>query len=280
MIFAVVILYNPDLSDLKKSLNILKKQVDFIVIGNNSNYPIEVNYLSDVKIFNFMDNLGIAKAQSLCMKWAFDNDAEYIIQMDQDSIPHSDLVQKLLLCSAVLQEKGLNIGIVGSVDYDKDDKDHFIKKKSFKSIGCCNVLFTDYIISSGSLISKNVYETIGGMDDDLFIDLVDFEYCWRSSSKGFVNVKCYEANIAHKVGQGILKKGFLKLYTPNPIRQYYQYRNFILLLKRNYVPLKWKIIELIKCISNIFLSPLFLGEYKLRINYIFKGIRDGIIGIK
>jgi YesN/AraC family two-component response regulator len=30
------------------------------------------------------------------MKWAFENGADFILQMDQDSIPHDDLVEKLL----------------------------------------------------------------------------------------------------------------------------------------------------------------------------------------
>lgn len=278
-IFGIIVVYNPNINELYRMIQSLYNQVDYILIGNNSNYDVilDLDENEKLKIFNFGNNLGIAKAQSICMKWAFDNNADYILQMDQDSIPHEDLVSNLLSCYSVLCDNGYNVGVVGVVDYDKDLKQELKLNDNFKSIGNYHVMFTDYIISSGTLISKNSYDSVGGMDDDLFIDLVDFEYCWRLSAKGFINAKCYEANIAHKVGLGRLKIGFLKLYTPSPIRQYYQYRNFILLLNRNYVPLKWKITELFKCLANLVFSPLFLGDYKLRIKYICKGIYAGIM---
>ncbi|HIF9170569.1 TPA: glycosyltransferase family 2 protein [Photobacterium damselae] len=278
MIFAIVVLYNPNLDDLKKTLDILCNQVDFIVLGNNSNYIIDINYVENIKIFNFMENLGIAKAQNICMDWAFNNNAEYIIQIDQDSIPHEDLVEKLMLCYSGLEKAGVNVGIVGAVDYDKDTKTSLDNIKDNAEIyNGFNVILTDYIISSGSLISKKIYDLVGEMDDGLFIDLVDFEYCWKVSYNGFTNVKFTEAKLAHKVGEGRIVKGPFKLYTPAPVRQYYQYRNFILLSYRKYVPFKWKCIELVKCCSNIFLSPIFLGQPKLRLSYIFKGIYSGLI---
>lgn len=38
-------------------------------------------------------------------------------------------------------------------------------------------------IASGTLISRAVYQAVGGMRDELFIDYVDWEYCLRAAQK-------------------------------------------------------------------------------------------------
>ncbi|MCV5754707.1 glycosyltransferase, partial [Escherichia coli] len=77
------------------------------------------NSSGDVKIFNFNDNLGIAEAQSIGMKWAFENGADFILQMDQDSIPDPKMVEQLLTCYKKLLKQNVNVGLVGSQDFDK-----------------------------------------------------------------------------------------------------------------------------------------------------------------
>ena len=45
--------------------------------------------------------------------------------------------------------------------------------------------FVSYTISSGSLIRKEVFEEVGLMNEDLFIDFVDNELCWRAKFFGY-----------------------------------------------------------------------------------------------
>ncbi len=70
------------------------------------------------------------------------------------------------------------------------------------------------------------------MEDSLFIDAVDSEYCWRIRHNGFLVIKNNDALLAHKLGDGKKKiLGFLYVGVPSPIRHYYQVRNTLLLFE-------------------------------------------------
>ena len=275
-IYSILVAYNPQDDELLLAVDRLKHQTDIVVVCNNSDYDVEFED-EQVKVFNFRDNLGIAKAQSIGMKWAFENGADFIVQMDQDSIPDDKLVINLFSCYDELTIKGYRIGLVGSVNYDKDslkvskpkvDKGIFIENESYVRI--------NQVISSGSLIPKKTYELIGVMEDDLFIDAVDYEYCWRIAHQGFIVVKNLDAKIAHKFGDGTKNIFGIEVIMPSPIRHYYQYRNLILLISREYVPTYWKITISIKKLLKLFFLPFVFDKRMERLVYMSKGIRDGI----
>lgn len=278
-IHSILVAYNPDLDELNQAVDRLKKQTDIVVVCNNSDYDVKFED-EQVKVFNFGENLGIAKAQSIGMKWAFENGADFILQIDQDSIPNDDLVKKLLECYEELTIKEYKIGLVGPQDYDKDTKElnkARLKKGTF--IDDTNYVSLEQTLSSGSLIPKCVYDIVGGMDDELFIDAVDNEYCWRIRKNGFLIIKNNDALLAHKLGDGKQKiLAFLNVGVPSPIRHYYQIRNTLLLVRRSYVPTYWKYSMLIKVVFKLFVYPFTLNKGFERFKYIVKGLKDGILG--
>jgi len=277
MIYGLIVTYNPDLEELNQAVERLKKQTDIVIVCNNSDYDVKFDD-EQVKVFNFGENLGIAQAQSIGMKWAFENEADFILQMDQDSIPRDDLVEKLLECYEDLTNKGYKIGLVGPQDFDKDTKEFNtarLKKGTF--IESTNYVSLEQTLSSGSLIPKHVHNVVGGMDDELFIDAVDSEYCWRIRKNGFLVIKNNDALLAHKLGDGKQKiLGFLNVGVPSPIRHYYQIRNTLLLARRDYVPTYWKYSMLVKVVFKLFVYPFTLNKGFERLKYIVKGIKDGV----
>jgi rhamnosyltransferase len=277
-IFSILVAYNPKIDEIKEAIEILKGQTEMVVVCNNSAYDISLDD-EKVKVFNFGKNLGIGAAQSIGMKWAFEHEADFILQMDQDSIPNFDMVAQLLSCYFYLQNRGYNIGLVGPIDFDKDSKvlnKDWIKKGN--RLDSPNYVFVDQTLSSGSLIPKKAYETIGGMEDKLFIDTVDFEYCWRLKKNGFLVTKSNEALLAHKLGDGKEKiLGFLNVNVTSPIRHYYQFRNVLLLIQRGYVPAYWRISNMLKMIIKLFIYPFVLSHGKDRFKYMLKGIKDGLL---
>lgn len=279
-IYTILVAYNPDLEELKNSIERLKTQTDIVVVCNNSDYDLDLKSDEQIKLFNFGENLGIAKAQSIGMKWAFENGADFILQMDQDSIASDDLVKKLLECYEVLTSKGYKVGLVGSQDYDKDTKEYskaMINKE--ENIDGTNYAIVPDVLSSGSLIPKVIYDLIGGMDDDLFIDIVDFEYCWRIRNEGYLIIKNREALLAHKLGDGETKIfGLFNINLGSSFRHYYQFRNILFMMNRRYVPLKWKISQIMKLIIKLFLYPFGLKDGFVRLKFMIMGIKDSIIG--
>ena len=115
------------------------------------------------------------------------------------------------------------------------------------------------------------------MDALLFIDYVDFEHCWRANSKGYVCGITQNVTLPHKVGNNELHfpHGY-RVIISAPFRYYYQYRNWLWLCRRNYVPKQWKINTCIKFMLRIVYFPFAVNDWKLIEKYMFKGINDGL----
>lgn len=274
----ILIAYNPKGDELSLAVERLKKQTDIVVVCNNSDYDVEFKD-KNVKVFNFGENLGIAKAQSIGMKWAFDNGADFILQMDQDSEADDKLVENLLNCYDELIEKGYDIGLVGPQDYDKETQKinkGRISKGTY--IEDTNYVFMNQTLSSGSLIPKRTYEKIGGMEDELFIDAVDEEYCWRIIEANMKVVKNNDALLAHKIGEGEQNIiGSINLVISSPIRYYYQFRNVLLLSTRSYAPVYWRASMLVKVGLKLIVFPFRVKDGKKTFGYMIKGIKDGLL---
>ncbi len=277
-IYAVVITYNPEISELISNLKSLEKQVSKIVICNNSNYQLSLTE-GDYHIIEHGENLGIAEAQSIGMKWSYENGADFVLQMDQDSKPDEGMVHKLIEDYFVLTNKGFKIGLIGPQDYNKETKEETKALVNKGHILFDGLISVDSTLSSGSLIPKEVYLESGTPDGDLFIDAVDFEYCWRIKGNRYLIIRDSGALLSHQLGEGKMKiAGILSVGIPSPIRHYYAFRNTIILLKRNYVPIYWKVSNLAKIIFKLFVYPLVMDQGKKRFSYMVKGLSDGLSG--
>jgi rhamnosyltransferase len=207
-IYTVIVAYNASKKDLDATVNELLRQTSFVVICNNSSYDLTFSH-PRIKVLNFGDNLGIAKAQNIGMAWAFDQGADFILQMDDDSLPDPNMVKLLYESYSALQSANYNVGIIGPRDFDRYTKKIHSTKLNPASCqkgefidGFDGLVMVNSIISSGSLISKKSYLEVGEMLDELFIDAVDFEYCWRLRAKGFLIVRNNKARLAHRFGEG------------------------------------------------------------------------------
>lgn len=279
-VYSILVAYNPDLDDLYLSVEKLLKQTDIVVISNNSNFNLNFENVERIKVFNFGENLGIAAAQSIGMKWAFEHGADFIIQMDQDSVLDDLTVPRLIDSYAELTGKGYNIGVIGPRHFDKVnnqfDESRLVKGILIPDTNCEIVNAT---ISSASLISKSAYQVAGLMEDSLFIDLVDWEYCWRLKKLGFLTVRNNDIFLGHRVGNGNKKIiGKIDARMPSPVRHYYHTRNMIHMLFRNYVPLKFKISNIVKLIMKLFIYPFAFEDGKERFSYLVKGVWHGFNG--
>lgn len=279
IVHALITAYETSELELHPIIDSLSKQVDKIIIVNNSSACLffESEF---IEVINLNDNFGIAKAQSIGMAYSFSSGADFVLQMDQDSEPDSDLVEKLLLTYNELSSLGYNVGIVGPQDIDKDSLEiNKARVKIGRNIEGTNCFIVEQTLSSGSLISKSAYDKTGGMNDNLFIDAVDEEYCWRVRENGFIVVKNNDVHLAHKIGLGNKTfLGVIKLGVSAPIRYYYQFRNVILLSKYKSTPKYWKYSLWLKMVFKIVVFPIQLKSGKQVFNFMVKGIADGFKG--
>ena len=120
---------------------------------------------------------------------------------------------------------------------------------------------------------------VGSMDARLFIDFVDFEHCWRANAKGYVCGITNNVALPHKVGSRELHmpRGY-RVIISAPFRYYYQYRNWLCLCRRKYVPLQWKVSKGVKFLLRPFYFPFCVRGWRSIEKFMFKGFKDGIFG--
>lgn len=290
---AVVVIYYPDIDILKRLIAALLPQVACVVLVNNSPEKGEINKFvkknPGVICFAHDKNLGVAAGQNTGIRWAEKQSFSHVMLFDQDSFPAENFVQELLAAENKLRDQGLKVGAVAPLVIDSSSE----KAEFFLSQGTgwvtkkyCNprkndeTLHVDYAISSGCLISLKTLKAVGLMDESLFIDLVDVEWCYRALGMGFSTFVVCEAKMHHTVG---LKKengywGPLKRITSHsPERLYYQCRNFLLLARKRYVPTRWLTYHFFRhLIPRCIIFSIIAGPRIINAGMILKGFRHGL----
>lgn len=278
MVAGILVLYNPNKGLLRKVLDSLTNQVEYIYISDNSdvNHSEIFENIDKVKYVWNGCNIGIAKAQNNGVAWSRKIGATCVLFLDQDSILEKNLVTHLLETIRELEAQGIQVGAVGPTLFnrfqEKDLKGTFRKGKSiFK-----DVREVQELISSASLIPLKNFETVGLFEDNLFIDVVDFEWCWRAAF--YHDLRFFRdsgVRLNHAQGEGDKFVLFVRISVSAPIRMFYQYRNYIMLLSRIYVPSYWKFSNGIKLFFKAIYLPICVGPFKDYVNNIRKGISHG-----
>jgi rhamnosyltransferase len=142
----------------------------------------------------------------------------------------------------------------------------------------------DVLVASGMLIPLRVIETIGDMEEGLFIDQVDTEWCLRARSKGYSVFGACGAILEHRLGETaprVWTGRWRRLPRHKPFRYYYIFRNTIMVSRRPYVSAKWVLFNL-RCLAVLFVAyGLFptrrMGELPMMIKGAVHGIR-GVTG--
>jgi rhamnosyltransferase len=283
---AVVILYFPDNDLVSVLIDKLLNDVGIVYLIDNTPHVINDFFVGVSKrkegtliYLPLNKNLGIAEALNIGIKKVlYKSFKEFVILFDQDSIPDSDMIGNLLDAHTKIYNMGINIAAVGPLAINRDTNKAY-KPRVFKGKYISNnIIEKREIISSGSLIHRSAIEAVGYMDSEMFIDGVDFEWCWRASNKGYNSFLCEESLLEHKLGEFDRKFMGFNIAIPSPIRCFYQYRNYLKLLRINYVPLSWKLINFFKYLVKLFYYPIFLKEKSMYVNNIYNGIRAGFKG--
>jgi rhamnosyltransferase len=296
-VLAVVVTYNPDCRQLNAALQALLKQgCDVVIVDNGSNNlnDIEdtISTIDSDKLGSLpqSSNRGLGAAHNIGIEQAKAGDYHYLLIMDQDSLPLEGMVDKLVVAhkakSLVTQVSAVGVSYL---NVDNGSESFFVRFGALKfarhycrdrdSDGCIEA---DFLISSGSLISMQAIESIGEMDEGLFIDHVDTEWFLRARSKGFNAYGVCNAVMQHGLGEHTHKiaMGGRQRNVPQhkPFRYYYIFRNSVLLYKRGYASALWKWNDLQR-LAMIFIMFGYLKPQRWRnLVMMFKGIGHGIIG--
>ena len=189
-----------------------------------------------------------------------------MIFFDQDSEPTNDLI-------IGLRDKFIELSHTSKIAAIGPK---IIDKSSITGTQDSNTVYEiDKIISSGTFTSLKNIECIGGMDEKLFIDFVDHEWCWRARFNGYNIFITSSFHLNHRIGIKNVKFWGIHLHITAPIRYFYRYRNFRKLISRKYVPFKWKCHTFLHFLIIMFLIPFctaFKGQKISSLKYAIMGI--------
>jgi len=278
---AVITSYNPSVN-FEQTLAQISKQVDKIVIvDNNSEERIKDSFHtfsddSKIHIIFNSTNCGVATALNQGILWAKENAYNWLLLLDQDSGLPDNFVEDLfrIYQQAIFKEQ---IAIIGPKYFDIESSKHQ------KQAGAENNNTFDevkHLITSGSLISMEVFNKIGMFQDELFIDFVDIEFCLRARRNGYKIIQVPSILMQHRIGAVSMHKLPWKTTgTSNhaPMRRYFMMRNNIIVAKKYFAfDPAWAINSLIIRFKSVFLLCLFEDQKRLKLKYILLGLIDGI----
>lgn len=281
-IFAIIVTYNPDIEMLQRLHEILTiKDIGTVLIDNDSSNKEEIIKNIPGGIFLGLEqNEGIAKAQNIGVEIASKNGARFFIFLDQDtqiSDHFVDLIRNsfknpsdpVIFCPVVFdKESGLEYPSLFV------NKFGFITKK-FSELEQ-NPIDISVAISSGSAVSKSVFETVGYFNEDFFIDYVDTEWFLRCKYHSIEVTVLPELKILHSIGQTNQKKRLFHSHVHSHIRVYYQIRNAIALLFLPHVPKFFAIREILITLIHRLYQVYNCDDKILYLRFLCAGIFDGL----
>jgi len=294
---AVLVTYNPNLEELCVSVQAVADQVSDIFIVDNASANFSPDWqdklqgksVARLHLLPQADNLGIGVGHNIGIRQARERGAAFVLLLDQDSQVGQGMVVRLRSTYTVLVEKGVQVAAVGPRYRDSDNGtlSQFVRVGvlSLTLIGCNSasaVVEADFLVSSGSLLPLAAIDTVGLMDESLFIDHVDTEWCFRAKAKGFQLFGVCDAVMTHALGEQRKEIWFFrKRIVPfhNPFRYYYMFRNSLSLYRRSYMPWNWKLADMTRCLKIAVFFGLFASNRSACLKMMMLGLVDGLKGI-
>ena len=302
---AVVVTYNPDPDSARALWPALLAQVGRVIVVDNASGGDLRQWILDgradrIELVRNDRNQGVAAAQNQGAARAMASSAcRYVLFADQDSLPAPHMVRRLreaLLQADRLDPAGraIQVAAVGPhcVDLRTGEGSVVIVDRRGwpgrwlpagrppgASSDAARSYDVSFLIASGSLVPVPVLRALGGMRSNYFIDHIDTEWCLRARAAGYRLLVVPEATLHHRIGDSVKRRWFLgrrPVYYHSPLRDYYMFRNTLLMLRDVPMPLTWRLHLVIRLLqfAGYFLT---LGDQRgQRLRHMWLGIRHGL----
>lgn len=275
MIYALVTLYNPSDSVVKNAIK-LTRHTDFVYLIDNSDVDNSAMFqLAKTKYVPNYCNLGLSAAFNKILKTENFEDDDYIIFFDQDSSISDALIPQLIqdFCTA---KKYVNIGCIGPAYYETNSQKTIIPNT--KKCITENIYSVNTIITSSMLTTFKNIRDINFWNENVFLDLSDFDVCWRFYKFGYKVCLSCNTQLTHTLGKKVIKFLFITLRPGIPVREYYQIRDSLKISREKYVPLKYRIRFLIMWFIMPFVYLIVAPDKVRRMCMVIRAFIDGLKG--
>jgi len=248
-LYVVIISYNkiePVIKAIKSCRESYPKS-KIILIDNSENLEIfkelkhKLGVLSDIVFIKNESNLGFSKAVNQGIKIALENNADYVLLVNDDAYVDKDCIPQLLE-ALENNEKALLAGptifyknepnkiwhtggyfnkLLGNIKIPYKNK--IINPNSFKKMHSKEV---DFLTGCVLMIKKEAYEKIGYFNEELFFYAEDLDYSLRVKKAGYKLLWVPSAFAWHDID---MKKG-----RTSPFVMYNLARNNIIVRKKHF----------------------------------------------
>ena len=276
-ICAGIITYNPTLTDVSTCLEALCNQVERVIIVDNASKNVKslqevVSKYANVTLVKNSQNIGFAKALTQVFEWAKSQGFNWVLTLNDDSVVPSNMIseyKKILENQGNLvnqkNAKNSKIAIVCSLLKNRLDGTILHSK--------CH---EDECITSGSLTSVEAWAKIGGFDEWLEIDGVDFDFSRRLVRAGWKIVECQNVIMEHQIGKARSINLIIKhpiVWNHNANRKYYIARNM------QVVDYKMGTYSYAKSLRAVVRDMIFVALWEknkfAKIRAMIRGFKDG-----
>jgi len=288
---AVIVSFCPALPRLRQLVESVMLQVDRVLIVDNGSPPQALAQMRSwvdtygISLIELGENCGIAAAHNAGIRHAMAHAFAYVLLLDHDSKLQPDCVAELRRASQRLTMSGVKVAAVGPQFHDETTGQRAPFRRysrwSFRNIVAADrndVIETSVLISSGSLISCTSLQSIGLMDENLFIDGVDWEWCFRAVARGYRLFGIAAAAMDHSFGDSGVRVLWRTIPLHSAQRHYYVYRNTVLMCSMPQVPASWKWHFSLQLAGRFAVYMLLAPRRAERVRLIWRGLCDGFHG--
>jgi len=287
---ALIVTYRPDHAMLLRLLESIGSQVGAVVVVDNTGEDCATRapeILPGIaEIVRQPENIGLAAAQNVGIEWARAHRFKYVLLLDQDSMPHDGMVDALLMAFARIDDQA-KVAAVGPQFRDLRES----RGAPFVRLGFPfnrkiygeherDIVKSDFLISSGTLVPVAVIDRVGAMNEALFIDNVDLEWGFRAQAMGYGLYGVCAATMHHQLGESrhALPFDMGRIVVHGPARLYYMMRNRVLLYRMPHTPRVWVAQDVLRVGIKFFLFSVVVGPRLRNIRYMARGLWDGLRG--
>jgi rhamnosyltransferase len=289
-IVAIIPVYKPDLDRLARVLGSVAPQVARVVVVDNDGKLSESVCPAgcELEVVRMPHNAGVAAAINAGMQSASASGAAAFLFLDQDSVPAPDMVQRLSKAWHEQSAAGKKVAACGPSHREPGSavRHGFVQSRGFGFRQILPpedqpVVECDFLITSGQLVPREAIDEVGLMDEPLFIDHIDTEWCFRARSKDYRCFGVRDAVMEHELGTRRKRTWWgrwRQVPVHEPFRYYFIARNSMALRRRPYMPAVWRRHDLVR-LAGLFLHNGFSPPNGRAVRSAFRrGLADGLRG--
>lgn len=287
--WAVIVTYHASDHVVTLTRRLLEECGKVLVVDNGSAPEIlsALGRITDVQVLPQPLNIGVAAALNIGAQIAESAGTDWLLTMDQDSMPQPGMVAALL-AAAARNPLAAQVGPAideptrAAADYKwtRPAWGPFFRRD--RCMAGADLPRVTCLITSGCLVRLKDWRLLGGWDEGLFIDYVDVDFSLRVLRAGLDNVATGSAVLRHSLGNRTEGRLLGKAWRPthhSALRLRYMARNRIALLRRHAVRLPhWAAFDLAFMVYNNTRVVLFEKDKLAKLGALLRGTWDGLLG--